>query len=120
MRLKSPLLENNTMGFFDTLIGKKESKSENRIQSILPQEIFEAGVLELKDLIAPSALKVTPRELDLGEKILRSFFVISYPHFLSEEWFSPILNMDKVFDLMERTPWLLQPAPDRVSPEDVP
>ena len=87
------------MGFFDTLIGKKEEKSENRIQSILPQEVFEAGVLELKDLIAPSALKVTPRELDLGEKILRSFFVISYPRFLSEEWFSPILNMDKVFDV---------------------
>lgn len=81
------------------MIGKKEEKSENRIQSILPQEVFEAGVLELKDLIAPSALKVTPRELDLGEKILRSFFVISYPRFLSEEWFSPILNMDKVFDV---------------------
>lgn len=69
------------------------------LQSILPAEIFNAGVLELKDIIAPSALKVTPRELDLGEKILRSFFVISYPRFLSEEWFSPILNMDKVFDV---------------------
>lgn len=69
------------------------------IQSILPQEVFEASVLELKDIIAPSALKITPRQLDLGEKILRSFFVISYPRFLSEEWFSPILNMDKVFDV---------------------
>ncbi len=87
------------MGFFDSLIKKEDKKTENRIQSILPQEIFEAGVLELKDLIAPSALKVTPRGLDLGEKILRSFFVISYPRFLSEEWFSPILNMDKVFDV---------------------
>lgn len=86
------------MSFFDKLIGKKEEKRTN-LQSILPQEIFEAGVLELKDIIAPSALKVTPKELDLGEKILRSFFVISYPRFLSEEWFSPILNMDKVFDV---------------------
>ncbi len=87
------------MSFFDKIIGKKEEKVEQRIQSILPQEVFEAGVLELKDLIAPSALKITPRELDLGEKILRSFFIISYPRFLSEEWFSPILNMDKVFDV---------------------
>lgn len=87
------------MGFLDTLIGKKNKKEDGRLQSILPQEIFEAGVLELKDIIAPSALKVTPRELDLGEKILRSFFVISYPRFLTEEWFSPILNMDKVFDV---------------------
>ena len=43
---------------------------------ILPQEIYEAGVLELKDVIAPSALKISPRELSLGDKIVRTFFVI--------------------------------------------
>ncbi|MCR4279208.1 MAG: DUF87 domain-containing protein [Candidatus Zambryskibacteria bacterium] len=86
------------MGIFDKLIGKKEEK-KSEISSILPQEIFEAGVLELKDIIAPSALKVSPKEINLGEKILRSFFVISYPRYLSEGWFSPIINMDKVFDV---------------------
>ena len=85
------------MAIFGSLFKKKESKLD--ISSILPQEIFEAGVLELKDIIAPSALKVTPKEINLGEKILRSFFVISYPRFLSEGWFSPIINMDKVFDI---------------------
>ncbi|MEK7227521.1 MAG: conjugal transfer protein TraC [Patescibacteria group bacterium] len=86
------------MSIFDKLLGRKEEKREE-IASILPQEIFEAGVLELKDIIAPSALKVSPKEINLGEKILRSFFVISYPRFLSEGWFSPIINMDKVFDV---------------------
>ncbi|MDP3763905.1 MAG: DUF87 domain-containing protein [bacterium] len=85
------------MSIFDKFFGKGEKKPD--ISSILPKEIFEAGVLELKDIIAPSALKVTPREINLGEKILRSFFVISYPRFLSEGWFSPIINMDKVFDV---------------------
>ncbi|OHA92564.1 MAG: conjugal transfer protein TraC [Candidatus Zambryskibacteria bacterium RIFCSPHIGHO2_01_FULL_46_30] len=85
------------MSILDKLFGKKSEKPD--ISSILPQEIFEAGILELKDIIAPSALKVTPREINLGEKILRSFFVISYPRFLSEGWFSPIINMDKVFDV---------------------
>lgn len=86
------------MGLFDKILGKKEEK-RNDISSILPQEIFEAGVLELKDIIAPSAIKVSPKEINLGEKILRSFFVISYPRFLSEGWFAPIINMDKVFDV---------------------
>jgi conjugal transfer ATP-binding protein TraC len=86
------------MSIFDTLLGKKDTKKPD-IASILPKEIFEAGVLELKDIIAPSALKVSPKELDLGEKILRSFFIISYPRFLSESWFSPIINLDKVFDV---------------------
>ncbi len=85
------------MSFLSNIFGKKEK--ESNIQSILPQEIFEAGVLELKDIIAPSALKITPKELNLGEKIVRSFFVISYPRYLAESWFSPIINMDKAFDV---------------------
>jgi conjugal transfer ATP-binding protein TraC len=85
------------MGIFDFL--NKKEKQEPDIASILPHEIFEAGALELKDIIAPSAIKVTPKELNLGEKMLRSFFVISYPRYLSESWFSPIINMDKVFDV---------------------
>ncbi len=87
------------MGLFDSIFGKKEAQGSQDIPSILPHEIFEAGVLELKDLIAPPAIKVSPKELNLGEKILRSFFVISYPRFLSEGWFAPIINMDKVFDV---------------------
>ena len=78
---------------------KKEKKRVETLSPILPQEIYEAGVLELGDIIAPSALKITPRELNLGDKIMRTFFVISYPRFLSESWFSPIINLDKMFDV---------------------
>ncbi|OHB25598.1 MAG: conjugal transfer protein TraC [Parcubacteria group bacterium RIFOXYD2_FULL_52_8] len=69
------------------------------IAPILPQQIYEAGLLDLKDVVAPSALKITPQELNLGEKIARTFFVISYPRFLAENWFSPIINLDKIFDI---------------------
>ncbi|MEK7143550.1 MAG: DUF87 domain-containing protein, partial [Patescibacteria group bacterium] len=64
-----------------------------------PQKIYEAATLELRDVIAPSALKVEPRALNLGDKIARTFFVMSYPRFLSDNWFSPIINLDKVFDV---------------------
>ena len=76
---------------------KKEVRSE--VVPILPEEIYRAGALELKDIIAPSALKITPKELHLGDKIARTFFVISYPRFLNSSWFSPIINLDKVFDI---------------------
>src|SRR3989339_1043545 len=86
------------MSLFD-FFKKKEKKPVETLSPILPQEIYEAGVLELGDIIAPSALKITPRELNLGDKIMRTFFVISYPRFLSESWFSPIINLDKMFDV---------------------
>ncbi|HRH26361.1 MAG TPA: DUF87 domain-containing protein [Candidatus Paceibacterota bacterium] len=81
------------------LFGLGKNKEERTPESILPQQIYEAGVLELQDIIAPSALKVTPKSLSLGEKIARTFFVISYPRYLTESWFSPIINLDKVFDV---------------------
>jgi type IV secretory pathway VirB4 component len=84
------------MSFFGKLLGKKEVSP---VTSLMPQEIYEAGVLELKDVIAPSALKISPKELNLGEKVARTFFVISYPRFLSESWFSPIVNLDKIFNI---------------------
>ncbi len=85
------------MGLLDFL--KPKEKTLPSITSILPQEIYEAGVLELQDIIAPSALKISPRSLNLGDKIVRTFFVISYPRFLNENWFSPIINLDKIFDI---------------------
>ena len=83
------------MAFLDFLKPKKQEQ----LTSFLPQEIYEAGVLELQDIIAPSALKISPKQLNLGEKIVRTFFVISYPRFLSESWFSPVINLDKVFNI---------------------
>ncbi|MFA6430620.1 MAG: DUF87 domain-containing protein [Candidatus Paceibacterota bacterium] len=77
----------------------KKEKKEEKLTSFLPQEIYDAGVLELQDIIAPSALKISPKELNLGEKIVRTFFIISYPRFLSESWFAPIINLDKVFNV---------------------
>lgn len=85
------------MSFLSSIFGKKEE--ERPVTAILPQEIYDSGVLELKDIIAPSALKISPKEINLGDKIARSFFVISYPRFLTESWFAPIINLDRIFDI---------------------
>ncbi len=88
------------MAFSDLLpFGNKKSTQISDILPVLPDEIYQTGVLNLQDVIAPHALKVNSRELDLGEKIARTFFVISYPRFLTTGWFAPIINMDKVIDI---------------------
>jgi conjugal transfer ATP-binding protein TraC len=85
------------MGLLDFF--KSKPKEEQKITSLLPHEIFESAALELRDIIAPSALKVTPRDINLGDKIVRTLFVISYPRYLSDNWFSPIINLDTIFDV---------------------
>ena len=85
------------MGLLDFLT--KKTQEPATVLPVLPEEIYRTGVLGLQDVIAPHALKISPRELDLGEKIARTFFVISYPRFLTTGWFAPIINMDKVLDV---------------------
>jgi type IV secretory pathway VirB4 component len=87
------------MALFDLFKGKGKLPEKAPVLPVLPEEIYQRGVLELQDVIAPSALKISPRELHLGERIARTFFVISYPRFLTTGWFSPIINLDKVLDI---------------------
>ena len=76
-----------------------KNKKQEEILPVYPEDIQSYGLLELKDVIAPSALQITPNYVRLGNKIAKTIFVFSYPRFLSANWFSPIINMDKVFDI---------------------
>jgi type IV secretory pathway VirB4 component len=92
------------MDFFKKLFGQQKissDRAEARISTlaVLPDQIYESANLELQDVIAPSALKIEPKSINLGEKIARTFFIISYPRFLTDNWFSPIINLDKIFDI---------------------
>ncbi len=92
------------MGIFDSLFGKKNSNiPEAGMMSsalpVLPEQIYESASLELKDVIAPSALEIQSKSINLGDKIARTYFVISYPSTLTDNWLSPIINLDKVFDV---------------------
>jgi conjugal transfer ATP-binding protein TraC len=85
------------MALLDFLSPKKEPAAP--IAPVLPNDIYAQGTLDLADTIAPAALKVGSKELEIGEKFSRTFYTISYPRFLSDAWFMPIVNMDKVFDV---------------------
>ncbi len=84
----------------NNLEGESSSKETRAsIEAVLPEQIYESASLELQDIIAPSALKIESKSINLGDKIARTFFIMSYPRFLTDNWFSPIINLDKVFDI---------------------
>lgn len=87
------------MGLFDFLNKKTEPASGGLITPVLPDQVYKIAEMQLKDIIAPSALEIQPKALNLGSTIVRSFFVISYPRYLTDNWLSPIINLDKVFDI---------------------
>ncbi len=84
------------MGIFDFL---NKNKPTSPVNPVLPDQVYKVAEMQLKDIIAPSALGIQPKYLNLGTNIVRSYFVVSYPRFLTDNWLSPIINLDKVFDV---------------------
>lgn len=78
---------------------RKQENKASALDSLLPDELSAGRGLEIQDVIAPSALKVTPKEIHLGDKIVRTFFVISYPRYLAEGWFAEIINLPEIIDI---------------------
>lgn len=81
------------------LFGKKQKKEEEEVLAVFPEEIYRTGELALQDVLSPSALEINPTFVRLGAKLARTLFVFSYPRYLHTSWFSPIINLDKIFDI---------------------
>lgn len=77
-------------------IGMKDNESLLPISS---SQMQEWETMDLSDKIAPSAIEITPKSMRIGDKIVRTFFVISYPRYLTDNWLTPIINLDKIFDI---------------------
>jgi conjugal transfer ATP-binding protein TraC len=78
---------------------KKNTDHDSKLMPISPSEVYEWATMELADKIAPSAIEITPKSMRIGDKLVRTFFVIAYPRYLTDNWFTPIINLDKIFDV---------------------
>jgi type IV secretory pathway VirB4 component len=79
--------------------GNKKKEIKKTATPILPAEIYKTAKLQLRDIIAPAALEVSAKSIKIAGKTSRTFFVMSYPRFLTDGWLAPIINLDKVFDI---------------------
>jgi len=60
----------------------------------IPEKIFETETIKATDIIAPSSIESKPNYLKLGERYVKSFFIFSYPRYLSAAWLAPVINLD--------------------------
>jgi conjugal transfer ATP-binding protein TraC len=63
------------------------------------EDFYQKGVATVRGLIAPSALQIQPDHLQIGSVMSMTIFVVAYPRFLSDNWFSPIVNIDFPMDI---------------------
>lgn len=63
------------------------------------EQLFRKGTVNIRDIIAPAAMQVTPRMLRLGSKYVSTLFVVAYPRYLTVGWFAPVINMNQMLDV---------------------
>ena len=68
-------------------------------QAKITEKSLEKPAVEVRDVIAPSSIVIHPSYLELEKRFAKSFFIFSYPRYLSTGWFSPIINLDTPMDI---------------------
>ncbi len=75
----------------------KKKKKNVSIKS--EEKFFNQGISTVRDLIAPSAVQIEASYIQLGGSLAKTIYVITYPRFLNNNWFSPIVNIDFPMDI---------------------
>lgn len=65
----------------------------------IPEKIFEEPGISAVDIAAPSSIVLYPTHMRMEERLAKTFFIFSYPRYLSTGWFSPIINLDIPMDI---------------------
>ena len=68
-------------------------------QLIEAEKVFREGIVSVRDIVAPSALKIDPRFLQLNDFYVRTLFVMTYPRYVTIGWFAPIINESLTLDI---------------------
>lgn len=77
------------MGIFDSFQTKKDDGGIS----------YKDQLLTLTDVVAPSAISITPRSINISGVNARVYYAVSYPRFLNDGWLEPVLNLAREIDI---------------------
>lgn len=83
---------------------KAEAEKQQQEQQMMTEEQqaiqqFAKGLIDVKDIIAPSAVEVDFNHIVIGGKFFRSYFTVDYPSYVGPNWLSPLINFEYPVDI---------------------
>jgi len=72
---------------------------ETDAQIIGEEKVLTEGNVAIRDLIAPTSLRVQSDRVELNGQLVRTFFVTNYPRYINVGWFAPIVNFSATMDI---------------------
>lgn len=78
---------------------EEEVRVKKERELLEEERIYRKGVVTVKDIISPAAFEVKPRSLLLSGVYVRTLFIIGYPRHIGLGWSTPLINLNKSFDV---------------------
>ncbi|MBI2634337.1 DUF87 domain-containing protein [Candidatus Peregrinibacteria bacterium] len=75
--------------------------SEEKNKYLEAEQIYQEGLVAVKDLIAPASMDVMYDKLRLDGFYVQSFYVFAYPRYLNANWLAPVINFDVTMDISQ-------------------
>ncbi len=95
---KKQVIKKNITHASDNLVDDSK-KIEQEKEVLEAERVYREGIVSLRDLIAPSAMKVDSTFLQLNGKYLSTLFITTYPRYISVGWFEPVIDMSLEMDV---------------------
>ncbi len=85
------------------MFGSKKNKKNPNIgrsrRNLESLDIFQKGMMSVKDVIAPSAIEVDFQNILIGTKYFRTYIATDFPRFVSSNWLAPLINFEYPIDI---------------------
>lgn len=79
--------------------GTKKLSKEEALALKETEKEYKESLAFIKDMIAPSMMKIDATKLQIGDTFIRTIFTYTYPDVLEGNWLSPLINWDVKFDM---------------------
>jgi conjugal transfer ATP-binding protein TraC len=105
IRKQAPVLDKNSTNYLATLSADQLRKDVVQTEIAIEKSLLESeknykkDVTTIRDLISPSSVAITGSKLELGTKLVRSFFVLTYSRIITTGWLEGVINADIPLDL---------------------
>ncbi|MEK7651184.1 MAG: ATP-binding protein [Patescibacteria group bacterium] len=60
---------------------------------------YKPGAEDIPNVIAPAGLEIASNYIKIGDYYSKTFFVFTYPRYISTGWFSPLVNLPEMMDI---------------------
>ena len=87
------------MGLFNLFEPKTKQGNNLTASQQRWAQTLSAGIVSVKDIIAPPAIEVDFDYIKVGSTYFRTLFNVGYPRFVQANWLSPLINFEHTLEI---------------------